>query len=254
MIDVSPKPPIPPIYLGDAVYAEFSNNMIGLTLDDHRNPALICLERDTWNALKSYAQRIGWEEYEVPGLPEPDSTLRPIADTLANYVQTAVKSLNSFLRAQPIYADIHKALIERAQLKEATFTWDTQDLNIHFSGNGHHLAQVFRVLRTSGFELQGDRPQKNESSWTGRFINSASTARIWISFTSTVCQMRLVRYEMKSTPVYDTIYDEGADEADQEVLYEDSPPLPSHPVAVEEGAEYPPRTPTSSIDDPDIPF
>lgn len=45
-------------YLGDAVYANFDGNLIALTLNDHRNPALLYLDYDTWKALKAYGEKV----------------------------------------------------------------------------------------------------------------------------------------------------------------------------------------------------
>lgn len=60
-VDVSPKPPVPSTYLGDAVYASFDGYHIWLHLNDHRGPGLIALEPAVYESLKHYAQRI-WGE------------------------------------------------------------------------------------------------------------------------------------------------------------------------------------------------
>lgn len=60
-VDVAPKPPVGPTYLGDAVYASFDGYHIWLHLNDHRSPGLIALEPAVYDALKHYARRI-WGE------------------------------------------------------------------------------------------------------------------------------------------------------------------------------------------------
>ena len=60
-VDVSPKPPVGPTHLGDAVYASFDGYQIWLTLNDHRNPGLIALEPSVFRSLCEYAKQI-WGE------------------------------------------------------------------------------------------------------------------------------------------------------------------------------------------------
>lgn len=220
--------PVPSTYLGDAVYAEFSNNMIGLMLNSHETLSLVWLEKEVYQNLKNYAKRVGWEPPDV--LPEELPEFAPVIHSMKETLSYSTRRLHTWLKAQPLYLDIYKALVEKAQLKEAVFSWDTIDFNIMFSGTGHHLAQVFRVLRTSGFELEGERPRAKSSSWTGRFKHPETTARIRISFASTVCRMEQVRTELKEVPVYDIVCDEGTSDEDRAEL-DGSPRI------------YPPRTP-----------
>lgn len=237
--------PVEPTYLGDAVYAEFSNQMIGLALDSHEAPVAVWLEEATYKALKRYAQLVGWEPPDV--LPQDLPELYPVAQNLRESILTYTGTLQSWLKVQSLYVDIYQNLIERASLRNASIYWDRQDLCFMFSGTGAHLAQVFRVLRTSGFNLEGDRPEAKKSSWYGRFIKETG-ARIWIHFTSAVCQMKQVRTELKEVPIYDVVCDEGTSTEDKAEL---------------EGAEIPLTTPADpdykmsrSATDPDdyIPF
>ena len=55
-IDVGPKPPLAPVYLGDAVYASFDGFHIQLTLNDHRNPPMIAIEYSVYRQLERYAK------------------------------------------------------------------------------------------------------------------------------------------------------------------------------------------------------
>lgn len=212
---------IGPSYLGDAVYAQFSNRMIGLGLDSHENPPLVWLEKEVYLALKRYAQTCGWEPPDV--LPEEVEPLGDISWALRTSLALETRRLSTWLQIQPQYQSIYQRLINEARLKEAVVTWDTSDLNFMFSGTGKHLAQVFRVMRTSGFELEGDRPRAKESSWHGRFVHPETNLRVWFSFTSTVCQVKQVRTEMKEVPVYDVVCDEGTDAEDRAELAGNNP-------------------------------
>jgi len=57
-IDISPKPPVEPTYLGDGVYASFDGYHIWLHLGAHNNPALIALEPSVYFSLRRYARSI----------------------------------------------------------------------------------------------------------------------------------------------------------------------------------------------------
>lgn len=52
-VDVSPKPPAPPVYLGDGVYASFDGYHIWLAVNHHLNRVL-ALDSETSQALYSY--------------------------------------------------------------------------------------------------------------------------------------------------------------------------------------------------------
>lgn len=57
-VDVSPKKPIEPVYLGDSVYASFDGYQIWLHLNDHHSRPLIALDPKTWDQLVSYGKRV----------------------------------------------------------------------------------------------------------------------------------------------------------------------------------------------------
>lgn len=58
--DVSPKPPVEPTYLGDAVYARFDGFHVWIwTSDGIRNSPEIALEPSVLAALNDYAKRCG---------------------------------------------------------------------------------------------------------------------------------------------------------------------------------------------------
>lgn len=53
-----PKTLVPPVYLGDAVYASWDGYQIWLHLDRHDNPGLIALDGETMASLEDYAARV----------------------------------------------------------------------------------------------------------------------------------------------------------------------------------------------------
>lgn len=56
------NPQIPPkTYLGDAVYAEVEQGMIKLTTEGMAGTEIIYLEPEVYQALKWYAERLGWK-------------------------------------------------------------------------------------------------------------------------------------------------------------------------------------------------
>ncbi len=60
-VDVIPKPPVKPVYLGDAVYASFDGYQIWLTTGDGGNQR-IAIEPNVYFALREYAKRIWGEQ------------------------------------------------------------------------------------------------------------------------------------------------------------------------------------------------
>jgi hypothetical protein len=80
------------------------------------------------------------------------------------------------------------------------------DYNIHASGDKQMLVALMRILRISGFNSNGDRPKKGESTWCAWFEHPACKMRIWLNFSSTVCKQvqigsKTVTYEQ---PIYET--------------------------------------------------
>jgi hypothetical protein len=67
-VDVSPKPPAVPIYLGDAVYASFDGYQIWLHLNDHRSPGVVALDPAVYESLKHYARSV-WKTPETEENP-----------------------------------------------------------------------------------------------------------------------------------------------------------------------------------------
>lgn len=58
MIDVSPKPPAAPVYLGDGVYASYDGYHIELRLSDAKSPPVIYLDPTVMKMLNIYYDRV----------------------------------------------------------------------------------------------------------------------------------------------------------------------------------------------------
>lgn len=70
-------------------------------------------------------------------------------------------------------------------------------------GSGEALTEAFRILRTSGWELDKDsaRPEAHSASWQG-FFRRPKYPTIIITFSSTVCKVVKVGTKMVEQPVY----------------------------------------------------
>lgn len=62
IVDVSPKPPVEPVYLGDGVYASFDGYQIWLHVGAHDRPRVVAIEPYVYDSLKRYAQRVWGEQ------------------------------------------------------------------------------------------------------------------------------------------------------------------------------------------------
>jgi hypothetical protein len=58
MIDISPKPPAAPVYLGDAVYASYDGYQVWLHLNDHKSMGVIALNDQVMEMLNLYHKRV----------------------------------------------------------------------------------------------------------------------------------------------------------------------------------------------------
>jgi len=226
--------------LGNSVYAEVSNNMIGLSAAGEGDG--VWLSEPEYEALKRTAQLLNWEPIEE--LASLEIKESKAAQLILEEIRLANKSLEAFSRNAGEYLQLEKGLTAAISPLETLFTWSMMDLNIHFSGTGTDLAKVFRFLRANGLKLETDRPKANSSQWNGRFAKRQDGEKllsVYIFFTSTVCQIRKIREELKLVPVYETVCDQGTSIEDLNELGEGV-----------QGAEAP-AEPLSDFDD-DIPF
>lgn len=83
-------------------------------------------------------------------------------------------------------------------------TFGNDHLNIQCTGDKSKLVAVMRILRTSGFSTNADRPVKGDSQWYAWFDSNECSARIWFSFTSSVCRQVKVGTKTVTVDVYET--------------------------------------------------
>lgn len=239
-------------HLNDCIYAKVSNNMVGLELNDgDTDYATIWLNAQGYKALKTLAQRLNWEpKTELAKLP-PKVLESPLIKDLTHRAEYEQVNLNKFIANSNLqaYVEIEAKIREAlSSIESVAIYWNGYSVNITFTGPPGFLAKTFRILRTHGFELTNDRPGEKFSFYSGKFVKALSDSedeklRITIYYTSSVCQMQVIRTELKEVPVYDMVCNEGLTEVDREELAQ-KPPAPL-PVA----------TPTStSAYDNDIPF
>lgn len=55
-----------PTYLGDGVYAHFDGYGINLSVNDHRNPPVVCIEPAVLEALNRFSQAAWSGKVEIP--------------------------------------------------------------------------------------------------------------------------------------------------------------------------------------------
>jgi hypothetical protein len=58
VIDVGVRPPVPPVYLGDGVYASFDGYQIWLHVGAHTASPVAALEPAVLDALNAYAKQV----------------------------------------------------------------------------------------------------------------------------------------------------------------------------------------------------
>lgn len=87
---------------------------------------------------------------------------------------------------------------------------DGYSFDINFSGNKARLDQIWNLVRTTGYEFDGskeDRPQANKSYWSGWFSYKDAElpyARMYMSFSSTICKQVKVGTKMEEVDIYET--------------------------------------------------
>jgi hypothetical protein len=81
-------------------------------------------------------------------------------------------------------------------------TFDGQ-INLNFSGYKEKLAQVMRIVRTSGWVLTADRPKKGDSSWYSNGNHPGTTVAMSFYFTSSVCKRVKTGTKMVEQDVYE---------------------------------------------------
>ena len=88
-------------------------------------------------------------------------------------------------------------------------TWFSTGLSLAITGDKDILTKAMRLLRTSGGEVCGDRPQENSPTWYGLFrVEGLTSEYIYLQFSSSVCRRVQVGTKLETVPVYETVCDE----------------------------------------------
>ena len=86
-------------------------------------------------------------------------------------------------------------------------------LFIHARGNAKLLTEIVRALRTTGWNSKNQRPEKTQTTWQADWDHQNVPSRIYLFFSSTVCNRVQVGVEMKEVPVYEIQCTEDIGEA-----------------------------------------
>jgi hypothetical protein len=89
---------------------------------------------------------------------------------------------------------------------------DATDVNYYFTGDKNKLLAVMRIIRSSGFTTNAERPKKGDSSWTARFTKDGCGLGLYLSFSSSVCRQVQVGTKTIQVPVYETKCGDISDE------------------------------------------
>ena len=82
---------------------------------------------------------------------------------------------------------------------------DQTDINLFFSGDKQRLQSVWQIMRYAGFEFEGRRPAKGDSTACGRWKHPECSTALWMHFTSTVCRRVKVGTRLVEQDIYETI-------------------------------------------------
>jgi hypothetical protein len=85
----------------------------------------------------------------------------------------------------------------------------SSDVDISFSGDASKLAAVVRILRTSGFTTNSDRPKQGDTTWYARYTHEECPTSVWLYFTSSVCKRVKVGTKMVEQDVYEVQCGDG---------------------------------------------
>jgi hypothetical protein len=79
----------------------------------------------------------------------------------------------------------------------------SNDIDISFTGDAKKLATVIRIFRTHGFTSNSARPKQRDTSWVAFYTHPECPTRIWLSFTSSVCQRVKVGTRLVEENIYE---------------------------------------------------
>ena len=82
---------------------------------------------------------------------------------------------------------------------------DSQEINLHISGDRHVLNAIFGIFRKLGYEPSSRPKDKNLTSFTCHFSHHDHDCKFYLNFTSTNCKRIKVRTETQEVDIYETV-------------------------------------------------
>lgn len=126
--------------------------------------------------------------------------MNAILESINDSIQHANKRLSMYLEHQA-WIDELVAAIPEDKLQNASVT--TYSLDINVVGNGTDLSNVWRALRTRGWDTTKDKPEPGDTGWSGFWRKEGVEYQVYLNFASTVCRRVQVGTQMVEMPVYE---------------------------------------------------
>lgn len=123
----------------------------------------------------------------------------PIEIALAERAVHLAKARQKWNSIKDFYRPIVNAL-QRLGLEPSL----SNEIDLNFAGDAHRLAAVVRILRTSGFTTNAERPKQGDTSWSAFFEHPDCGTKLYLFFTSSVCKRVKVGTKMVEQDVYET--------------------------------------------------
>lgn len=144
----------------------------------------------------------------------------PIEIALAEKALALAKTKQKWNSIKDFYRPVINAL-RRLGLEPSL----SNDIDLNFAGDAHKLAAVVRILRTSGFNTDAQRPKQGETTWCATYMHPDCPTNVWLYFTSSVCK----RVKIGTKTVEQDIYEVQC--GDISAIVDDPPELTIVPVA-----------------------
>lgn len=120
-------------------------------------------------------------------------------ETLLQEKQKAISDqFAAYAACRPVLDAITAALEPSAQSIKFP-----DSLDFHIVGNKSVLVNVFRILRTQGWETHFERPKEDDPTWVGFWYHPDCSTRIWLNFASSVCKRVQVGTALVEQPIYE---------------------------------------------------
>lgn len=160
------------------------------------------------------------------------NTLEPLLDSPVDLLLTQ-RALELAQQRQRWNAvkDFYLPIINALQRCGAEVYDISPEIDVRLIGDGPKLTQFVRIMRTAGFEIQGNRPKPGDTTWNAFFAHPECGMRLWLTFTSSVCRRVKIGTRMVEQDVFET-------QCGQISIEDEAAPLPA-PVEAPQLEEMP---------------